>query len=319
MKVLVSLNIPKIGIELLKKEGLEVTVWNNEPLMEYGELSAATQAHDILLSSSTYRLDSAFLEANRHLKLISQFAVGYNNIDLKKAGELGIPVTNTPDAMTEATADVAFGLMLAVSRKMFFMHKKIISGNWTHFRPQAHLGMELTGKTVGILGLGRIGRKFAKRCKGAYEMKVIYHNRKHNKAAEQELGAHYVTFDELLAQSDVLSVHCALTEETREIFDRTAYAKMKPSSIFINTARGGIHNEEDLILALESQTIWGAGLDVTNPEPMQPDNPLLHMENVAILPHIGSATQEARNNMSRLAAMNIIQFTRGEPLSNLVP
>ncbi|MEX0288034.1 MAG: 2-hydroxyacid dehydrogenase [Flavobacteriaceae bacterium] len=318
MKVLVSINIPEIGIEMLRKEGLDVTVWSDDLPMNSQQLLEASKEHDILLSSSIYSINNEFLENNKHLKLISQYAVGYNNIDLKTAAELNIPIANTPNAMTDATADIAFGLMLAVARKFCYMHKQIAAGKWTHFRPKANLGKELKGKTVGILGMGRIGTEFAKRCAGAYDMKVIYHNRKPNKEAENEVGAKWVSFEELLAQSDVLSVHAALTGETKELFDAKAFKSMKPSSIFINTARGGIHNEEDLIDALQNQTLWGAGLDVTNPEPMSPDNPLLQMENVAVLPHIGSATVEARDEMSRLAAMNIIQFVRGEPLTNLV-
>jgi len=318
MKVLVSLNIPEIGVEMLRDQGFEVTLWSNDLPMEYTELLEAAKEHDILLSSSIYKIDRNFLESNKHLKLISQFAAGYNNIDLKSASEFNIPIANTPGAMTDATADIAFALMMAVSRKMFYMHKQISAGNWTHFRPKANLGIELKGKTVGVLGMGRIGAEFAKRCAGAYNMKVIYHNRRQNKDAEKALGARFVSFDELLAQSDVLSVHAALTEETREIFDSAAFEKMKPSAIFINAARGGIHNEKDLIDALHNKAIWGTGLDVTNPEPMHQDNPLLQMENVAVLPHIGSATIEARDEMSRLAAFNIIQFSRGENLSNQV-
>lgn len=318
MKVLVSLNIPKVGIDMLRDEGLEVTEWPHDPLMSKEQLFEATQKHDILLSSSPYKIDSSFLDANKHLKLISQFATGYDNIDIKKAAEIGIPIANTPNAMVDATADIAFGLLLAVSRKMFYMHKKIISDDWSHFRPRANLGMELKGKTLGIFGMGRIGTAFAKRCVGAYDMKVLYHNRTRNIESEDELGATYVSFDGLLKESDILSVHCALTEATKEKFNKGAFKRMKPSSIFINTARGGIHNETDLIEALQNKTIWGTGLDVTNPEPMKRDNPLLQMENTAIVPHIGSATVEARNEMSRLAAMNIIQFYRGEPITNLV-
>ncbi len=303
---------------MLRNEGLEVTVWTDDLPMHRERLMETVQHHDILLSASPYQIDSEFLESNKHLKFISQFAAGYDNIDLKKAREIGIPIANSPNAMTEATADIAFGLMLAVSRKMFYMHKRIITNDWGHFRPQANLGMELKGKTLGIFGLGRIGTAFAKRCVGAYGMKVLYHNRRPNSETEKELKAAYVSLDALLKQSDILSVHSALTRDTKEKFDSAAFNKMKPSSIFINTARGGIHNEDDLIKALQNQTIWGAGLDVTNPEPMKPDNPLLGMENVAVTPHIGSATMEARNEMSRLAAMNIIQFVRGEPVDNIV-
>lgn len=318
MKILVSLHIPEIGIHMLREEGLDVTVWRHDLPMTYEELLAAAQEHDMLISTSNYKLDANFLERNNHLKLISQYAAGYDNIDLKKAAALGIPVANAPNAMVDATADIAFALLLAVSRKMFYMHKQILQDAWGHFRPQAHLGIELKGKTLGVFGMGRIGAELARRCAGAYDMKVIYHNRTPNMEAQKELGATYVSFDDLLQQSDILSVHCALNADTKEKFNREAFSRMKPSSIFLNTARGAVHNENDLIQALQSGTIWGAGLDVTNPEPMESNNPLLTMENVAITPHIGSATTEARNEMSRLAAMNILQFCRGETIRNLV-
>ncbi len=318
MKVLVTLNIPEIGITMLREEGLEVTVWNHDLPMTYDQLLAAAQEHDILLSTSNYKIDANFLDRNQHLKLISQFAVGYDNIALKEAEMLGIPIANAPNAMVDATADIAFALMLAVSRKMFYMHKQILDDAWGHFRPRANLGIELKGKTLGVFGMGRIGTEMAKRCVGAYDMKVLYHNRNLNREAEEQMNATYVSFDDLLEQSDIISVHCALNADTKEKFNSVAFGKMKPSSIFLNTARGGVHDENDLIEALRSGTIWGAGLDVTHPEPMLYDNPLLRMENVAVTPHIGSATMEARNEMSRLAAMNIIQYYRGEPIRNLV-
>jgi glyoxylate reductase len=201
---------------------------------------------------------------------------------------------------------------------MFYMHKTIAKGDWTFFRPMANLGIELKNKTLGILGLGRIGMQMAIRCRGAYNMKIIYCNRKENSDAEKLLDATLVNFSELLQQSDVVSVHCALNDETREIFNKNAFAKMKSNAIFINTARGAIHNETDLIHALQAGTIWGAGLDVTNPEPMLADNPLLSMPNVAILPHIGSASVEARNEMSRLAAVNVIEFYKHRQVPNIV-
>ena len=208
--------------------------------------------------------------------------------------------------------------MLAVSRKICHVHKSIISGDWGFFRPRANLGQELKGKTIGIFGMGRIGIEMAKRCKGAYNMKVIYCNRTSNLSGEQELGARKVEFDQLLEESDIISVHCALTDETRGVFNAQAFKMMKQSALFINTSRGSVHNQHDLYQALVSGEIWGAGLDVTDPEPMKPDDPLLSLENVAITPHIGSATVEARDEMSRLAAQNLIQFSRGEIVKNQV-
>ena len=318
MRVLVALNIPNKGIKMMKSQGLDVTVWTSDLPMSQEKLIDECQKYDALLSTSNYKIDSHFLNSCKHLKIISQFSVGYDNIDIAEATKLNIPIGNAPNAMTNATADIAFGLMISVSRKFFYMHKTIIANNWGHFRPQANLGIELKNKTVGILGLGRIGLEFAKRCKGAYDMNVIYTNRYKNKEAEELLDAKLVGFDELLEKSDVLSVHCALTPETKGKFNYNVFSKMKPSSIFLNTARGGIHNETDLIKALNNKKIWGAGLDVTNPEPMQPNNPLLFMENVAVLPHIGSATVEARNEMSKLAAENILEYYKGNKPPNII-
>ncbi len=319
-KVLITRVIPSIAENLLKDAGFEVTVWSGDkPLTATQLVEHALQANAVI-SLGANKLDRSFFEKCQHLDLVSQFAVGFDNIDVAAANDFKIPVCNTPDVLSAATADVAFGLMIAVSRKMFYNHQLILKGEWKQFEPLKNLGFELTGKTLGIFGMGRIGSLMAQRCQGAYAMKVLYHNRNRNLAAEKETGAAYVDFDTLLRESDILSVHCALTPETKELFNRHTFAKMKPTAVFINTARGGIHNETDLIAALQNQTIWGAGLDVTNPEPMQANNPLLEMPNVAVLPHIGSATIEARTGMARLAAENIISFYRtGKPITIVNP
>ncbi len=317
-KVFVSLNMPDKGIDLLREKGFDVEVWTSEDPISKDKLILAAQSVQALITSSKDKLDASFLEACSHLDIISQFAAGYDNIDIPAATKLGIPIGNTPGAVSDATADVAFGLMIAVSRKMFYMHKKIAKGEWGDFKPRANLGMELKGKTLGIFGLGGIGIEMAKRCQGAYQMPVIYCNRNSNPEAEKLLGARRVTFDELLAESDVLSVHSTLNESTRGIFNRAAFQKMKPTSIFINTSRGPVHQETDLIISLLNGEIWGAGLDVTDPEPMNSDNPLLEMENVAVVPHIGSATVEARDEMSRLAAQNVVEFYEKGTFTNWV-
>jgi glyoxylate reductase len=318
IKVLVTRNIPVLGVEMLRKEGFLVTAWPHERPMTDQELISESKIHNVILCVSADNIGTDFLNACPHLEMISQFAVGYDNIDVPLATKLGIPIGYAPGAMNEATADIAFGLMIAVARKFFFMHKGILKGEWTYFKPNANLGFELNNKTLGIFGLGRIGLAMARRCKGAYNMNIIYCNRKANPEAEKLYGARQVSFDQLLQQSDVISVHSALNKETKEIFNKDAFNKMKSSSIFINTARGGVHNEQDIIDALKKRTIWGAGLDVTNPEPMKADNPLLQMENVCILPHIGSATIEARNEMSRMAAENIISYFKNNSVPNIV-
>ncbi|MCC6835177.1 MAG: D-glycerate dehydrogenase [Cytophagales bacterium] len=319
-KVLVTRIIPNIAEDLLKQAGFAVTVWPGDKSMTKEELVQHAQKVNALLSLSSNKLDRPFFETCKHLDIVSQFAVGFDNIDVGAATDFKIPVCNTPDVLSAATADVAFGLLIAVSRKMFYNHKLILQGEWKQFEPLKNLGFELTGKTLGIFGLGRIGSIMAQRCKGAYGMNVIYHNRSRNAYAEKETGAQYVDFDTLLRESDILSVHSALTPQTKGLFDKHVFSKMKKTSVFINTARGGIHNETDLIEALQNQTIWGAGLDVTNPEPMLANNPLLDMPNVAVLPHIGSATLEARTGMARLAAENIISFYQnGKPITIVNP
>jgi glyoxylate reductase len=286
--------------------------------MKPDELINEGKQVDAMLTQLTDRIDANFFDQCRHLEIISQFSVGYDNINIPEATRLGIPVGYAPGAMSDATADVAFGLMIAASRKMFYMHKAIEKGEWKDFNPNANLGIELKNKTLGIFGLGRIGFEMGIRCRGAYNMNIIYNNRNPNKEAEEILNAGFVSFEELLANSDVLSVHCALTNETRGIFNQSAFSQMKRGSIFINTARGGVHNEIDLIDALTRGIIWGAGLDVTNPEPMKSDNPLLSMANVAVLPHIGSATVEARGQMARLAALNIVEFYKSGTVPNII-
>lgn len=319
-KVLITRIIPDIAEAMLKQAGFDVTVWRGDRAMTKDELIEHARKADILLSLGSNKLDRSFFKTCKHLEIVSQFAVGFDNIDVAAATDFKIPVCNTPDVLSEATADVAFGLMINVSRKMFYHHKLILNGEWKQFEPLKNLGFELSGKTLGIFGLGRIGSIMAMRCKGAYGMQVIYHNRNRNLQAEKETGARYVDFDTLLRESDVLSVHSALTPETKGLFNKQVFAKMKSTAVFINTSRGGVHNETDLIEALQNNIIWGAGLDVTNPEPMQADNPLLSMPSVAVLPHIGSATVEARTGMARLAAENIIAFYKtGKPVTIVNP
>ena len=318
MKVYVTRVIPEIGIQMMKNAGIIVSQWTEKRELTQEELIARCKESDGLLSAGSHEINNEFLNACRHLKVISLLSVGYDRVDVAEADRLKIPIGNTPDVLSGATADISFLLMLAVSRKAFYLHKKIINGQWGFYEPTIDLGMELQGRTLGIWGLGKIGLEMARRCVGAYKMKVIYCNRHNNIEAEKELNAVKVSFDELLEQSDVLSIHTALTDETKGKFNRDAFDKMKNTAIFINSARGAIHNEEDLAEALKSGSIWGAGLDVTNPEPMHADNPLLNMPNVAVLPHIGSATTEARDAMAVIAAKNIIAGLQGKRLPHAV-
>jgi len=318
MTVFIDRIIPQIGLDLLQKAGISYEQHRENRELTPEELIDRCKRHDALLSAGWGPLDKSFLNACKHLKVISLHSVGYDRVDVKEATALRIPVGNTPDVLSEATADTAFLLMLTVSRKAIYLHKKIIKGEWGFSQPIDDLGFSLNGKTLGIFGLGNIGFELAKKAKAAFNMPIIYHNRSNNKIAERELGAKKVSFDELVKESDVLAAFSSLTPETKNKFDAAVFNKMKSSAIFINASRGGVHNEDDLIMALKTKTIWGAGLDVTNPEPMKPDNPLLEMPNVAVFPHIGSATVEARDGMATLAAENVIAALNGYRLPNIV-
>jgi len=318
MKVFISGNIAPIGLKQLEEHHIEITQWKEGRQITADELIQACQDQDGLISVGPNKLDADFLNACKHLKVIALHSVGFDQVDIKEAKKLNIAIGNTPGVLSGATADTAFLLMLSVSRKAFYLHKKILKGEWKNYEPTPELGIELNGKTLGIFGMGKIGLEMAKKCIGAYQMPVIYHNRSQNHEAEKAIGAKYVSFEELLAQSDVLSIHTALTDETKDKFNLDVFKQMKPEAIFINTARDGIHNEKDLIEALEEGFIWGAGLDVTNPEPMQADNVLLNMENVAVLPHIGSATVETRNAMAEIIVKNIVAGLNGEKLPHQV-
>ncbi|MEN2400795.1 D-glycerate dehydrogenase [Flavobacterium sp. MC2016-06] len=306
MNVFINKNIPEAGILLLQEKGINLTINPTEKILSRNEFIAICKKNDALLNVGTNNFDEDFFEQCPNLKGIALFSVGFDYVNIPSANSRKIPIGNTPDVLSRATSDIAFLLIQSVARKSFFNHKRILDGKWGSFDALANLGQELYGKTLGIFGLGRIGFEMAKKCKAAFGMNIIYHNRSRNENAEKELNAKFVDFETLLAESDILSIHSNYSAENNELFNKNTFAKMKSNSIFINTARGKFHNEEDLFYALTNNIIWGAGLDVTNPEPMLQNNPLLSLPNCCILPHIGSATYEARNAMAVCAAQNII-------------
>lgn len=313
MKVFINKRIPEVGIQMLKESGLEVMIPENDNLSDDEWLKYCQNA-DVILSVGQHKYDKDFFEQCPNIKAIALFSVGFDSVDIEQADQRNIPIGNTPDVLSKATSDIAFLLMQSVARRASYNFQKIKDNDWGDFDPLHALGQELYGRTLGIFGLGRIGFEMAEKCKKAFDMNIIYHNRSHNDEAEKELGAKYVSFDELVAQSDVLSIHANFKTDQKELFNSSVFEKMKPNSIFINTARGGFHNQIDLYNALIEKKIWGAGLDVTNPEPILYDDPILGLSNVCVLPHIGSATIEARNGMAKVAAENIIAFSKGEKM-----
>ncbi len=296
---------------------LSINPIHNKPITPQS-LIRYCRENDALIVSGFAKLDERFFSKCRHLKAVALFSVGYDNVDLEAATHYGIPVSNTPNVLSKATAETAFLLMLAVSRKAFYNYSKILNGEWKQFEPVADLGQAIFGKTLGIFGMGKIGYAMAKLCREAFQMKIIYFSRSRKPKAEEALEARFVSFHELLEQSDVLSVHANLSSQTTGLFNRENFLRMKPHAIFINTARGAMHDENDLIWALKKKVIWGAGLDVTNPEPMHSDNPLLKMPSVCVLPHIGSATRETRDAMASLVAVNLIAASKGERMPTVV-
>lgn len=244
-------------------------------------------------------------------------AVGYDNIDVAACAARKIAVGNTPGVLTETTADLAFALLLATARKVVESERALRSGEWQTWSPMQFTGLDVHHATLGIVGMGRIGYEVARRASG-FQMTILYHNRSRNADAERDFGAQHVSLETLLERSDFVSLHTPLTPETRHFFDAEQFARMKPTAIFLNTARGPVVNQADLVEALRTKRILAAGLDVFETEPLSPNDPLLTLENVVLLPHIGSASVATRTNMAVLAAENLVAGLQGRPLPHPV-
>ncbi|MCS6852927.1 MAG: D-glycerate dehydrogenase [Gemmataceae bacterium] len=312
-KVFVTRVIPEAGLALIR-EACEADVWSGELPPPEAVLRAKVADCDGLVSLLTDRIDAALLDAAPRLKVVSNFAVGFNNIDVAAATARGICVGNTPGVLTDATADMAFCLLIAAARRVVEGHLHVQAGRWKTWEPLGHLGQDLVGRTLGIVGMGRIGLAMARRCRGGWGMRVLYHDRIRNEQAERELEAQLVDLDTLLREADFVSLHADLNEQTRGIINAAALRKMKPTAILINTARGPLVDQKALTEALQTGIIFAAGLDVTDPEPPDPDDPLLRLPNVVIAPHIASATVRTRNAMAEICARNLLAGLRGEPL-----
>ncbi len=312
MRVAVTRKIPQRGIEVLEQAGFEVSVWPGALPPTPAELREFAADADGLLTLLTERIDAALLDALPRLRVVSNMAVGYDNIDVAACTARGVVVCITPDVLTETTADFTWALIFAVARRVCEAREAVKRGEWRTWEPLGFLGKDVHGATLGVIGCGRIGQAVARRA-AAFAMRVLYTDRQRLDAQrEQELAATYVSLDELLSQSDIVTIHVPLTSETRHLIGARELALMKPSAILINTARGGVIDTAALIEALAAGRLGGVGLDVTDPEPLPAEHPLLQFDNVIVTPHIASASEATRQRMAELAAHNLVCALRGE-------
>jgi len=318
MKIFVTRKIPGTALDKLKSSGHEVNISDLDRPLTTEELLEKGKGVDALLVLLTDKIDGKVIDAlGPQLKIVSNYAVGFDNINVEEATQRGVVVANTPsDEVNEAVAELTWALMLSLSRRIVEADEATRRGGYKGWEPDIFLGTDLIGKTLGIVGLGRIGSMVARRAKG-YNMTVLYNKRSPDPEAEADLGVVFSSLDDLLAKSDYVSLHVPLTDETRHMMSKDNFAKMKQGSFLINTARGAIVNEHDLVEALKSGHLSGAGLDVYDNEP-NIDPELLVMPNTITTPHIASATYASRNKMGTLAVDALIDGFSGKKPQNLV-
>lgn len=315
-KVFLTRQLPSEVMERLKQE-TDLQVNQEDRVLTKEEIIAGVKGKDALLCLLTDQIDEEILNANPDLKIVANYAVGYNNIAVEAATQMGIPVSNTPDVLTETSADLAFALIMSVSRRVVEADAYLRSGQWGGWGPLQFLGPDVNGAVLGIVGLGRIGKAVARRGQ-AFGMQVKYWNRTRLSAQEeQQEGLEYLPLDELLAVADFVSLHVAFTPETTHLISSRELEIMKPEAVLINTSRGAVVDEKALVEALKKDEIWGAGLDVFEHEPVV-EKELLTMKNVVLLPHLGSASVATRTKMGMMTIDNILAAWRGEKIPNLV-
>ncbi|MEW4307591.1 2-hydroxyacid dehydrogenase [Rossellomorea marisflavi] len=309
--IYITRKLPETLIQPLQ-DRYEVEMWDQDDVQVPREvlLEKAGKA-SALLTMLSDRIDGELLDQGEHLKVVANLAVGFDNIDVAYAKEKGVAVCNTPDVLTETTADLAFGLMMATARRIVEGDRYIREGEWKSWSPLLLAGADIHHKTLGIVGMGSIGEAVARRAKG-FSMDVLYHNRNRRPEAEEALGAAFRSLDELLKEADFVVVLAPLTEETKGLFQKEQFDMMKDSAIFINAARGPIVDEDALVEAIREGMIAGAGLDVFTQEPISMDHPLLSLDRVVVLPHIGSSSVDTRYDMVRLCTDNIQAVLEGK-------
>jgi glyoxylate reductase len=314
MKVFITYKIPNIAEKILREKGFTVSVNRSGKILTKEELIRKGKNADALITLLSDKIDREVIDNLNKCRIIANYAVGYNNIDVEYAKSRGIVVANTPGILTDATADLTMALILACARRLPEGERFVREGKFEGWKPELLLGLDLKGKTLGIVGMGRIGFAVGQRAK-AFGMKVVYFNRTRKANAENELNAKKVSLEKLMKMSDVVSLHLPLTAETRGIIDKNKLNLLKPTAILINTARGEVLDEKHLIKMLKRKKIFAAGFDVYTNEPNL--NPaLLELENAVLLPHVGSGTVETRNAMAELVARNVVSyFQRGKAVT----
>lgn len=316
-KVFITRQIPEIGIKILKDKGYDVSIGPEGKISEE-ELLKGVKGVDAILSVLTEKIDGSVMDAaGKQLKIVANYAVGYNNLDLEAAKEREVAMTNTPGVLTDTVADHAVTLLLSIARRVVEADKYTRAGKYKIWGPKLFLGGDTVDKVLGIVGLGRIGFAVAERMKKGFKMKVIYYDIKRNQELEEKYDLEYRELDQLLSEADFISLHTALTDQTRHLINAKKLKLIKPTSYLVNTSRGPIIDEKALIEALKDKEIAGAALDVFEKEPeMMPG--LTELDNVIITPHIASATMGTRNKMAEIAANNVIAALEDETPPNLI-
>lgn len=315
--VYITRKLPEEAIAPLRQD-FEVRMWEQEgKAVPRDVLLKEVEEADALWTVVADAVDRELFQSAKKLKIVSNMAVGYNNIDLEAAKEHRVIVTNTPDVLTETTADLAFTLLLTTARRIIEAESELRKGNWKSWTPMGYTGMDVGGATLGIIGMGRIGEAVARRAKG-FNMRVLYHNRTRKPDAEKEFDFEYAQLDDLLQEADFVVILVPLTEETYGLIAKKELDMMKETAVLINVARGGIVDEKALYDALRNKTIWAAGLDVFEKEPVSLDHPLLTLPNLTVLPHIGSASIKTRLAMMNLNVHAITAVLKGKEPKNRV-
>ena len=311
-KILLTRTLHDFALKELKKK-FQVEIHTGKIPIPQKTLKSKIKEMDGLICFPYDKIDKEIIQSAKKLKAISTYSVGYDHIDTQFAKENKIRVGYTPEVLTDATADMAFALLLDSLRRISEGDRIIRKGQWKKiYGAYDYVGLDLQGKTLGIMGLGRIGKTLAKRAK-AFDMKIIYHNRKQiSKTEEKKIGVKYTTFEKLISQSDIISIHVPHTKQTNEMFNMKIFRKMKKTSFLINTSRGKVVNEKDLAVALKQKIIAGAGLDVFDTEPIKKNHPFLKLENTVLAPHVGSSTKETRIEMAKITMKNMILGMKGK-------